>query len=206
MKRFPLFVAALLVGGILLAGCDAVAPAADTADAPAVLLTLDRALADADRSFAALDDAEQTDAAYLAVLDATLARHFGDAAPAVKVADGETERRFGPFAIAFDQQINHTGQLAGAYPGTFDVYVYNLVGTQTGAFEVRMTSPDAEIGALLRINGQQRDIDSNTDQVTVETQPVTAPSRAVVGVAFLAPPPGGFPAAYQLESKFDRLN
>jgi hypothetical protein len=205
MKRVPLLLTAALFGAALLAGCDAVTPASDQALAPASLSDLNAALEEADAAFAALNAAEQTDAAYLAVLDETLARHFGDGA--VRVVDGGAERRFGPFNIAFDQTLNHTGELAGPYPGTFDVYVYNLTGTQTGAFEVEMTvgSQTTEIGGLLRINGQLRDRDSNRGRVTVETQPVTAPARALVGVAYLEAPPGGFPAGYQLASQFDNL-
>jgi hypothetical protein len=70
---------------------------------------------------------------------------------------------------------------------------------------MRVASPNTEIGALLRVNGRLRDRDSNRGRVTAETQPVTAPARALVGVAYLSPPPGGFPAGYRLDSQFDTL-
>jgi hypothetical protein len=205
MYRTYLFLTCALFGAALLAGCDATSSASDALDAS--LGDLNVALEEADQAFAALAANEQTDEAYIAVINEALARHFGADAPTVKVAGAGTEATFGPFNIAFDQTLNHTGQLAGPYPGTFDVYLYDLVGTQTGAFETAMTvaSPTTEIGGLLRINGRLRDRDSNRGRVTVETQPVTAPARAVVGVAYLEAPPGGFPAGYQLESQFDNL-
>jgi hypothetical protein len=205
MHRASFFLTCALLGAAFLTGCDATAPAADPLSAP--LGDLNVALEEADRAFAALDAAAQTDEAYIAAINEALARHFGADAPAVKVAGAGTEATFGPFNIAFDQTLNHTGQLAGPYPGNFDVYLYDLVGTQTGAFEAAMTvaSQTTEIGALLRVNGQLRDRDSNRGRVTVETQPVTAPARVLVGVAYLNAPPGGFPAGYQLESQFDNL-
>jgi hypothetical protein len=196
MKRVPLFLAAALLGAALLAGCDATTSAPDQLTDPAVtapspLGDLNVALEDADRAFAALDAAEQTDEAYVAAINEALVRHFGAPARSVTVVNGGTERVFGPFNIAFGQQQTRFGTLNGTYPGTFDAYIYNVTGTQTGEFEGRMEKEGSTVGALLRINGQLRDQDSNEDNVTAEAI-VTAPVRALVGVAILAGPTGAY--------------
>jgi hypothetical protein len=189
MKRVSLFLA--LLGAAFLIGCDATAPASDQFASPSPLADLNAALEDADRTFAALDRAQQTDEAYITVLNEALARHLGDAAPTARMAGGDTDRRFGPFNISFGQQQTRLGTLNGTYPGAFDVYVYNVTGTATGEFEGRMEREGATVGALLRVDGVLRDQDTNEDNVTAEAI-ITAPARAVVGVAFITPPTGAY--------------
>jgi hypothetical protein len=191
MKRVPLLLTAVLFGAALLTGCDAVTPASDSSLAPSPLGDLNAALEEADQAFAALSAAEQTDEAYVAAINASLARHFGAPARSVTVVNGSEERRFGPFNISFGQQQTRFGTLNGTYPGTFDVYVYNVTGTATGEFEGRMEREGSTVGALLRINGVLRDQDSNEDNVTAEAI-ITAPARALVGVAILSGPTGAY--------------
>lgn len=194
MKRVPLLLASALLGTAFLTGCDATTSAPDqVAPIASPLADLNVALEDADRAFAALDAVEQTDEAYVAVLSESLVRHFGAAAPSITVVDGDsgTERRFGPFNISFGQQQTRFGTLNGTYPGAFDVYVYNVTGTATGELEGRMERQNSTVGALLRVNGQLRDQDTNENNVTAEAI-VTAPARAIVGVAILAGSTGAY--------------
>lgn len=188
-----LFACALLCAGLLV-GCDATSPASDQlANDDAPLAALNVALEDFDRAHAALDPAaRQDDAVYMALLQETLVRHFGAAAPTARMVDASgQERRFGPFTISFGQQQTRFGTLNGTYPGNFDVYVYDVTGTASGEFEGRMEREGATVGALLRINGVTVDQDSNEDNVTAEAF-VTAPVRAIVGVAFLSGPTGSY--------------
>lgn len=207
MKRALRFLTGAALGTALLAGCDATTSpeSAQTPSPSSAMAELGVAFDDFDRAYEALAPAVKADdEAVVALLEETLARHFGDAAPSVKTDGGSDERgqdTFGPFNISFGQQQTRFGTLSAVYPNDFDVYLYNVTGTRRGEFEGRMEREGAVVGAQLRINGDIVDQDTHEDNITVE-RTITAPARALVGVAFITPPPGGFPAQYEHRVEF----
>lgn len=191
---------------LLLVGCDATqAPTASPDVAPDPFAELNVALDDFQHAFDALDASERRDQEIVrALLDKALVDHFGERAPSVQDG-GVMDRRFGPFTIAFGGQQRRTGTLSGTFPGTFDVYLYDIVGNATAEFSAKMEDDNAPVGAQLRINGQIVDQDVDTDKAGVEAI-VTAPASALVGVAYTGTPPGGFPATYLHRVEFQPPN
>lgn len=191
---------------LLLVGCDATqAPPASPDVSSDPFAELNIALDDFQRGFDALDASERRDREVVrALLDEALAQHFGERAPSVHDG-GEMDRRFGPFTIAFGGQQRRTGTLNGAFPGTFDVYLYDIVGNATAEFSAKMEDDNAPVGAQLRINGQIVDQDVDDDKAGVEAI-VSAPASALVGVAYTGTPPGGFPATYLHRVEFQPPN
>ncbi len=192
---------------LLLVGCDTnQAPTATPEVSSDPFAELNVALDDFQRGFDALTEAERRNPETVrALLDEALVSHFGERAPSVE--GNELNRSFGPFTIAFGGQQRRTGTLNAAYPGpgTFDVYLYDIVGTTTAEFSAKMEDDDAPVGAQLRINGQIVDQDVDNDKAGVEAI-VTAPASALVGVAYTGTPPGGFPSTYLHRVEFQPPN